>query len=89
MKTHALGAGSGLLLLALVFTESPAAVGAPVVFTLDPARSLVTLSGDALGNPLAPQADGSLTTAFGGTLNADVTATSIEFTGGSRRPRRV
>lgn len=85
MKIHALCADPCALLLAgIILAGSLPAVGEPVVFTIDPARSQITLSGAALGNPFAQQADGSLTTSFGGTVNADVTATSIEFTGGSR-----
>lgn len=85
MKSHPLGVGVGTLLVAVLFVAgSGPALGEPVVFTLDPTRSVITLSGAALGNPFAPQADGSLTTSFGGTVNAEVTASSIAFSGGSR-----
>jgi hypothetical protein len=54
-----------------------------VNFTLDPARSSLTLSGTAGGATLVEQAADSLKAAYSGTIVADVLGTSIEFTGGS------
>ncbi|MBI2927730.1 MAG: hypothetical protein HYY24_18695 [Verrucomicrobia bacterium] len=57
--------------------------GAPATFTIDPAQSQITISGTALGNELLEQGPGSLTARFGGTFEADVTDSTIQFTGGS------
>jgi hypothetical protein len=55
----------------------------PVVFTLVGSSSQLTASGIFLGGQLFGQSPGSLTTSFSGTINADLTATTIHFTGGS------
>ena len=55
----------------------------PETFTIDPARSAITLSGNVAGATLLEQAAGSLTTPFSGSLQLDVTPTSVQFTGGS------
>ena len=55
----------------------------PVVFTLVGSSSQLTASGSFLGGQFSGQAPGSLTTSFSGTINADLTATTIQFTGGS------
>lgn len=56
---------------------------APVQFTIDPAQTQITLSGSVAGSTLKEQGPGSLTTTISGTMLADVTGTSIQFTGGS------
>ncbi len=56
---------------------------APETFTIDPARSSITLSGNVAGATLLEQAAGSLTTPFSGSLQMDVTPTGVQFTGGS------
>ena len=56
---------------------------APVVFTVDQTQTEITISGTLIGTPIEPQAPNSLTTHFGGTILADVTDTTVQFTGGS------
>ncbi len=62
---------------------------AVVTYTIDPARSFLTVGGDLLRddsgdpNPATAQTPGSLRTSFNGTIVADRTPTSIDFTGGS------
>lgn len=58
-------------------------IAAPVQFTVDPAQSHIALSGNAVGSTLSEQGPGSLSTTFSGTLVADVTGNTIQFTGGS------
>jgi hypothetical protein len=62
-------------------------IAAPMTFTLDPTQSTITISGSfqnsGLSIPLMQQSTGSLTTTFGGTLKADVSGSTIQFTGGS------
>lgn len=53
------------------------------VFTVDTNQSSIALSGSVLGFTLAEQGAGSLTTTLAGTLNADVTDNTIQFTGQS------
>ncbi len=53
------------------------------VFTVDPAQSSITLSGNVIGYAFQEQGAGSLTAQFEGTLNAEVTDVSIAFTGTS------
>lgn len=53
-------------------------------FTLDPARSSVTLSGSASGAALQAQGPGSLEAVYDGTVVLDVGPTEIRFVGGSR-----
>ena len=55
----------------------------PVVFTVDSSQSQLTASGKLFANTFSPQAPGSLTTTYSGTINADLTDTTIQFTGGS------
>ena len=55
----------------------------PVVFAVDPARSQLTLSGKIVGNTLTGQGAGSLTTTYSGNINANVSASTIQFTGSS------
>ena len=62
--------------------------GAPVMFTVDPTQSQVTLSGNlvafsSLSAPITAQSSGSLTTSYNGNINADVSGTTIQFTGSS------
>ncbi len=45
--------------------------------------SNVSLSGSIIGYPIKEQSPGSLTTKYAGTINADVTGTTIAFTGAS------
>ena len=57
---------------------------APTIFTLDPAQSAITVTASLSSSlVLSEQAPGSLTTHFAGTIKADTTGSSIQFTGGS------
>ncbi len=53
------------------------------VFTIDPARSSLSLSGSVLGITFSPQGPGSLITSYGGTIQLTQTPGTIQFTGGS------
>jgi hypothetical protein len=55
----------------------------PVVFTIDPTRSQLTLSGKVAGYTLTTQGSGSLTTTYSGNINANVSGSTIQFTGSS------
>jgi hypothetical protein len=59
------------------------AIAAPMVFTVDDTQSQVTLSGKIAGYALTTQGAGSLTTTYSGNINADVTGSTIQFTGSS------
>jgi hypothetical protein len=61
----------------------PQASAVPVVFTLDSTQSQLALSGMVFGNAFTPQGPNSLTANYSGTINADLTGTTIQFTGGS------
>lgn len=59
-----------------------------VTFTLDPARSSISLGGSVSGIALQEQAAGSLTTSYEGSIVAEVSPTLIEFVGGTRMTAR-
>ena len=62
---------------------SKTACPSPAVFTLDNAQSTITISGNAAGNNFQEQGPGSLTTKYGGKINADLSDSNIRFTGSS------
>jgi hypothetical protein len=72
-------------LLFAIFALSVATHAAPVVFTIDPAQSQITIAANIAGSEFQKQAGGgdSLTTKFGVPIKAEVTDSSIQFTGGS------
>jgi len=53
------------------------------VFSIDPTRSSLTLSGSILGTTVTTQGAGSLTAAYTGTIQATETVGTIQFTGQS------
>jgi len=53
------------------------------VFTIDPTRSQLTLSGKIAGDTVTTQGTGSLTTTYSGNINANVSSSTIQFTGSS------
>jgi hypothetical protein len=55
----------------------------PVVFAIDPAQSQLTLSGKIAGQTLTTQGAGSLTTTYSGNINANISSSTIQFTGSS------
>lgn len=57
------------------------ATAAPVVFTVDNTQSQITLSGKIAGSSLAVQGPGSLVTSYSGNIIADVSSSTIQFTG--------
>lgn len=77
----------GLFILPLpVFVHN--ALSAPSSFTVSPTQTQITLSShiDAYGElsaPVTPQEAGSLTAAYGGTINVAISASTIQFTGSS------
>jgi hypothetical protein len=78
-----------ILAAVAVFTMLPNGGAAPVEFTIDEAQSKITMAGKVLGNALTEQGTGSLTTSFYGSIRADVTATGIQFIGGSSLTART
>jgi hypothetical protein len=56
---------------------------APLVFTINSAQSQVTIAGTLVGSALTAQGAGSLTTSYSGSVNANLTGSTIQFTGGS------
>jgi len=54
-----------------------------MVFTIDNSQTQVTIAGKVAGSAFSAQGPGSLTTSYSGTVNADVTSSTIQFTGGS------
>lgn len=60
-----------------------AAPGASQQFAVLDPESRITISGNVAGFPIQQQAAGSLVTSYSGTMEANVTASSIQFTGGS------
>ena len=61
----------------------PFANALAAVFTIDPTQTEITLGGTIVGVPVLEQGAGSLKTKFQGTINADITGTTIRFPGGS------
>lgn len=59
------------------------AQAAPAIFALDATQSRLTLSGSVAGYTLLAQSPGSMVTAYGGSINADVTGSAIQLTGSS------
>ncbi len=55
----------------------------PLVFTVNPSLSELTISGEVTAGDISAQAPGSLTTTYSGTINVDLTDSTITFTGGS------
>ncbi len=82
MKNHKSILSTAFLCLCLIFLPIRAH-GVPTVFSIDPAQSQLTLSGTANGSPFVQQGPGSLTTVYTGNINADVSASTIQFTGSS------
>jgi hypothetical protein len=72
-----------MLCLIVSLAALGSATAAPVTFTIDPTKTVVNITGKVLGSEFREQAPGSLAPKFGGTLNADVTATTLQLTGGS------
>jgi hypothetical protein len=56
---------------------------APLVFTIDNAQSETSLSGKIAGFAFSAQGEGSLTTAYSGSINANASGSTIQFTGAS------
>jgi len=71
--------GGVLLLTGLFFADRTQA--SPVTFVIDPARSQLTLSGKIVGSTLTSQGAGSLTTSYSGNINANLSGSTIQFTG--------
>ncbi len=72
----------GVLFLCAVFSAVRLQAG-QVVFNIDPTRSQLTLSGKVAGYTFTTQGTGSLTTTYRGNINANVTGSTIQFTGSS------
>ncbi|MHC1767730.1 MAG: hypothetical protein AB9869_26225 [Verrucomicrobiia bacterium] len=72
-----------LLSALAILAFAPPTTAAPARFSLDESQSRITISGNIMGLPLREQGPGSMSTTFGGTVVADVSDSSIQFTGGS------
>ncbi len=59
------------------------ASAAPSVFTIDNSQSVITASGVVASFTFSQQGSGSLTTSYSGNINADLSGSAIQFTGGS------
>jgi len=75
--------GAFALILFIVNRPEPLAA-APALFTIDSSRSHITLSGDVVGAALSAQGPGGLTTACSGFVVADLTGSTILFSGQSQ-----
>jgi hypothetical protein len=70
------------LVIGMVFSLG-LAPAAPVVFTINNTLSSLTLSGSIIGSAFTTQGAGSLTTTYSGDVNADLSGSTIQFTGSS------
>jgi len=87
MKFKSLVECGAIVLMGLHVQLQPVWAG-PVTFTIDPARSSITLSGSLSNSELgtsafAAQGTGSLTTSYTGSILADLSPPNIQFPGGS------
>jgi hypothetical protein len=57
--------------------------GAPVGFTIDGSKSFILVSGLVVNFAMTPQGAGALVTIYSGDINADLSGSGIQFTGGS------
>src|ERR1035437_2944922 len=73
-----LAAGFAVGLFTLMLGVSPVAAD---VLTVDPNQSSLTITGSVAGTSFVQQGAGSLTTKYGGTIQATQTAGTIQFTG--------
>lgn len=60
-----------------------AAQAAPVVYTIDPTQSSLTVGGNVNGVPTVQQSAGSTVATYSGTIAADLAAGVLTFSGGS------
>ncbi|MCC6235233.1 MAG: hypothetical protein IT580_21505 [Verrucomicrobiales bacterium] len=80
--TRSAGRPGTLCVLAIVLGLARGLVAAPVVYTVDPDRSTISLGGKVVGVTLEAQGPGGLVTAYEGAIHADLSDTSITFTAG-------
>ena len=59
------------------------ASASPAVFTIDNSQTVIAVSGVIAGFPFSQQGSGSLTTSYSGNINADLSSSTVQFTGGS------
>jgi hypothetical protein len=71
------------LIPALVLFGTSIALAEPKTFTLVQSNSSLFITGDVAGAPFTPQASGSLTTSYTGTIEVNLTLPTITFTGNS------
>src|ERR1700733_2454800 len=72
-----------ILSFGATFFISSLAQATPEVFTINSSQSQTTLSGTIEGSAISAQGVGSLTTAYRGSINADISGSTIQFTGSS------
>ncbi len=73
---------SSIIWFTLSYLPLHLTAAAPLVFTIDTAQTQVTISGKVVGTTFSAQGPGSLTTSYQGTINADLTDSTIQFIGG-------
>jgi hypothetical protein len=74
---------AGLVACVVVAGAAGLAQAELVSYTIVPAQSSLSVSGNLTGNFASPQTAGSTTTSFSGNIAANLTANTIEFPGGS------
>lgn len=79
LKTNFIGA-TVLSITAFALIHASAA---PAVFTIDQSQSQISAAGTVEGAAFSAQGPGALTTSYSGSINADVSGSTIQFTGGS------
>lgn len=70
-----------LLLMINCFLQQTLAV--PLIFDIDASQTRLAISGSLAEEPFSAQGPGALTTSYHGTINADLTTSTLQFTGGS------
>lgn len=68
---------------AIVLMQSTLALASTITYTLDPAQSKLTLTGNANSSPFTAQDVDTNVTSFSGTIQADRGASTIQFISGS------
>jgi hypothetical protein len=77
MRLQKLAAIVALIAIGMLAAASPAV---PAAFTINSGSSSLVLGGTFAGVPVLQQTPGSLVTSYSGTINTDLTATTIQFT---------
>lgn len=71
------------IFMSAVFCFTLQVKSVPVVFTVDSSQSQIAAGGTVAGSSFSAQGAGALTTSYSGTINANLSNSSIQFTDGS------